>query len=215
MSCRLIALLLIFASALAPSAARAEEGTETISICFNYGCAERADATFSRAQLRSLAMWLGNTPDARAERRVLAQVMGKLYQWAGQQTPVSNDRGGNYADGESYGRMDCIDHTETTTRFLKLLFERGLLKFHRVGEGVRRTTAAGFFEHYSATIEEQLAQATELRMSLRLISVEDETVLANPPTGPRFVVDSWFNDNGEPAEIMPLEEWLAGGGPDV
>jgi len=31
----------------------------------------------------------------------------------------------------------------------------------------------------------------------------------------RFVVDSWFVDNGQPAVILPLAEWKQGAGPDV
>ncbi len=31
----------------------------------------------------------------------------------------------------------------------------------------------------------------------------------------RYVVDSWFVDNGEPAVVLPLAEWLNGGGPNV
>ena len=33
--------------------------------------------------------------------------------------------------------------------------------------------------------------------------------------GERYVVDSWFVDNGEPAVVLPLAEWLKGGGPNV
>ena len=33
--------------------------------------------------------------------------------------------------------------------------------------------------------------------------------------GQRYVVDSWFVDNGEPAVVLPLAEWLKGGGPNV
>ena len=31
----------------------------------------------------------------------------------------------------------------------------------------------------------------------------------------RFVVDSWFGEHGDPAVILPLEEWLDGEGPNV
>jgi hypothetical protein len=31
----------------------------------------------------------------------------------------------------------------------------------------------------------------------------------------RFAVDSWFVDNGQPAVILPLDEWKKGAGPDV
>jgi hypothetical protein len=39
-----------------------------------------------------------------------------LYGWAGEQSDIHN-RGGNYADA-GIGRMDCIDHSTSTTRLL-------------------------------------------------------------------------------------------------
>ena len=33
--------------------------------------------------------------------------------------------------------------------------------------------------------------------------------------GARFAVDSWFVEQGEPAVVLPLAEWLDGGGPNV
>ncbi len=38
---------------------------------------------------------------------------------------------------------------------------------------------------------------------------------AGEPEFSRFVVDSEFFDNGQPAVGMPLENWLAGDGPHV
>ena len=32
-------------------------------------------------------------------------------------------------------------------------------------------------------------------------------------TGSTFAVDSWFRDSGEPADVVPLEEWLDGWNP--
>jgi len=32
---------------------------------------------------------------------------------------------------------------------------------------------------------------------------------------PRFAVDSWYVDNGQPAVILPLAEWFNYGGPDA
>ena len=39
--------------------------------------------------------------------------------------------------------------------------------------------------------------------------------LTEADDGERFVVDSWFVNNGEPAVILPLDEWKKGAGPDV
>jgi hypothetical protein len=107
----------------------------------------------------------------RAER--LAETLGSLYAWGGEQSDIHNDRGGNYADDHVSGKMDCIDHSTSTTRLLHLLVRRGYLRWHRVLEPQSRNFAGLVPVHWSAVIEE---------------TQEDEPR--------RFVVDSWFVDNG-------------------
>jgi Tfp pilus assembly protein PilN len=86
--------------------------------------------------------------------------------------------------------MDCIDHSTSTTRLLQMLEAYGFLRWHQVSEIDVRNWAFVFPAHYSAVIEEKASAA-------------------------RFVVDSWFVDNGQPAVILPLGEWKKGAGPDV
>lgn len=170
----------------------------TVPVCYNYGCAVEETVVFSEARLAGLKALLRGAHSPEAERDILAVAVGRLYAWAGEQTPIWRDRGGNYDDdqGES-GRMDCIDHATTTTRFLETLAARGLLRFHRVLPPVRRLRFL-VAQHYSAAIEE-------------LGPVRDP----EHPAPERYVVDSWFRDSGKPAVIMPLEKWLEGGDPDV
>jgi len=161
-----------------------------IEVCFNYGCLTQQPVVFAPEQFNTLLQEFAHAKDAESERAVLANVIGALYALAAEQTPIGNDKGGNYADDGVRGRMDCIDHATTTTRFLKRIEAEGALRWHRVLEPIRRMR---FFvlQHFSAIIEET-----------------DEA-------GGRYAVDSWFLDNGEPAIILPLEEWLNGAGPDV
>ena len=167
---------------------------DSVRICYGYGCLVETDVNVTEIQLKSVAQNLSAAVDAAGEREILSSVMGLLYGWAGEQSPIHNDRGGNYADEGISGAMDCIDHSTTSTRFLNLLEQRGLLSWHRVlSTDVRRTLYV--FEHYSAVIEERPAVADSVPR--------------------RFVVDSWFVDNGKPAVILPLEEWKNGAGPDV
>lgn len=162
---------------------------ERVTVCYGYGCNYQQEAVFAEPQLSSLLLRLKAVRDDAEERGVLAEVVGQLYRWAGEQTPVHSDRGGNHAD-EGRGGMDCIDHSLTTTRLLRMLEVRGGLHFHRVVERVRRTRGL-IFEHYAAAIAVRYGE-------------------------PRYyVVDSWFVDNGQPAVVLPLAEWMDGGGPDV
>ena len=165
---------------------------EVVPICYGYGCIAQAPIRFSEAQLREIGRQLSVAVDAAEEREMLAIVIGELYGWAGQQSDIRNDRGGNYADGHAPGKMDCIDHSQSTTRLLKLLEARGDLRWHRVLAPEVRHWALVFPAHWSAVIEEKTGGETQ-----------------------RFVVDSWFVDNGQPAVILPLAEWKEGAGPDV
>ncbi|GHU17700.1 hypothetical protein FACS189475_01940 [Betaproteobacteria bacterium] len=176
------------------SAANAADAGEQVSVCFNYGCLTQEDVVFSEAQLGELGQWLWRAHTPAEERVVIGEAVGRLLGWAGRQSSISADKGGNYADDAVYGRMDCIDHSTTTTRLLRLLERRGLLRFHRVLEPARRLRFL-VLQHYSALIEE----------------TGDDRDDSAPA---RFVVDSWFFDNGHPAAVMPLDAWMSGESPD-
>jgi hypothetical protein len=210
---------------------------EAVDICFNYGCASEVPAFYTEVQLQWIRSLLAHASSAERERDALALAVGQMYAWAGQQTPVWRDKGGNFADGDAPGRMDCIDHSTTTTRFLRLLEARGWLRFHRVLEPARRSRFF-FVQHFAAQIEvfalPRFRAAPEQRPTLKLRpdycdDCDDDDAndnddgkagdVAQDPseaTEPaRFVIDSWFVDNGKPAVVLLLEPWLKGGGPDV
>lgn len=165
---------------------------ERVKVCYGYGCLVQADVRYSDGQLGDVRRLLFAAVDAAEERKMLALAIGRLYAWAGEQSDIHNDRGGNYADAGIPGKMDCIDHSTSTTRLLGLLAERGYLRWHRVREIEARNFAWLIPSHWSAVIEEK-----------------------KDGEAPRFVVDSWFVDNGQPAVILPLDEWKKGAGPDV
>jgi len=81
-------------------------------------------------------------------------------------------------------------------------------------------------QHYSAVIEElspdeRIARLPPGTALARCNCTEDGLIIEAPDgaeaarPGERYAVDSWFVDNGEPAVVLPLAEWLNGGGPNV
>lgn len=162
---------------------------EAVSVCFNYGCAAEEVAVFSEVRLTWAQEMLATADTAARERQLLSMVTGRLYLWAGQQTAIHADRGGNFDDEGVRGAMDCIDHS-TTASFLRLLERRGALRFHRVLEWV--TERLGLCRRL-------LFSGREIGSSLR--QAETEHVR-------RFAVDSWYVNNGRPAPVIP---WSSGG----
>ena len=161
---------------------------QVVTICYNYGCLTQTAVTFSEQRLAEVRAMLATATTAAQERDLVAQAVGRLYAWAAEQTPIGADRGGDYADDGKPGRMDCIDHSTTTDRFLRMFEDLGWLRFHRVGKIVVRHRWI-FGQHFSAVLEEN-------------------------GSGARYVVDTWFRDNGRPAVVLPLADWYGGGEPD-
>jgi hypothetical protein len=174
---RLACLLLAFA---VPAAA-----SETLPVCFDYGCARQAAVALDDVRLEALRDWLAVATDAVAEREAIGQAVAAMYRWAAEQTPIGADRGGNFADAGVEGRMDCIDHSTTADAMLQLLDRHGWLHYHHAGGRVLRRRFI-VVEHWSAWVEET--------------------------SGGRFVVDAWFAGASRPPLVMPLDEWLDGGG---
>ena len=169
----------------------------SVDVCFNYGCATEDKVVFRDSRLVWAREMLAAANSSARERELLALVVGQFHGWAAEQTPVGNDRAGNYADGGMPGQMDCIDHSTTTTRFLRMIEERGWLRFHRVLEPVRRSRF--IFQHFSAAIE-------DLGDGISVVRTDDEMRT--------WVVDSWYADNGKPPWIAPLDQWERDYGPD-
>jgi hypothetical protein len=183
-----LAALLLLALALPVSA------DVVVPVCHGYGCIVQDEIRFSESQLARVTRQMASAVNAENERKLLGEAIGQLYAWGGEQSDIRNDRGGNYADAGIPGRMDCIDHSISTTRLLELLAARGALRWHRVLTPEVRHFLWIFPAHWSAVIE--------------ALAAEDSAPQ-------RFVVDSWFVNNGEPAVILPLADWKKGAGPDV
>ena len=168
------------------------QAEQRVVVCYNYGCLAQVEVVYDDGQLREIGEILAPAQDAAEERAAIAVAIGRLLGWAGKQSPIFADRGGNYDDDGVNGGMDCIDHSTTTTRLLQMMAAQGWLRFHRVLEPVLRSRFL-IFAHYSALIEQS-----------------DENDPATPEAERRYVVDSWFFDNGQPAVVMPLAQWQAG-----
>ncbi len=160
----------------------AELNLSAIPVCYDFGCKQRVPVSITEEEFSQAAGWLAEEPESPAdERERIAKAVGWMEVLVGQRTPTHRDVAGNLPEGaEMPGQLDCIDESRNTTTYMKLFEKAGLLRHHKVVE--RAFRRAIFDVHWSGQLEEVVG-------------------------GERYVVDSWFQDNGKVPYIQPTAEW--------
>ena len=168
--------------------------TETFPHCHSYGCDKKAKISFSADDWQQIETAFTPAPQTpEDERRAIARAIGVFETLAGTKAGTNYDKGGTFrrmmADGT---QLDCVDESLNSTIYLTLLDRKGLLKFHSIGAPEVRLPLihAGRWPHQTATIIDKQNQIP-------------------------YAADSWFHDNGYPAEVIPLEKWKKGWKPDA
>lgn len=117
------------------------------------------------------------------ERERIRSAVALLERIAGEQTPTRNDKAKNSTGvAQDRGQQDCVDESTNTTAYLRLLRERGLLRWHSL-ERPRWRAPWLFDSHRTAVIRDLV-------------------------DGRLYAVDSWVLDNGEPPVVQELGAWL-------
>lgn len=162
--------------------ARAATGIDNIPVCYDFGCKTLQVVAITPAEWQEVSGWF-QPPAATAaeERQQIKQAIGWMEVVIGKHTPTHRDTGLDLEyHGEFPGQLDCIDESLNTTTYLRLFEHYGLLHHHRVLDRAYRR--AIFDQHWAGQVEET-------------------------HTGRRFVVDSWFQDNGILPYVQELHEW--------
>lgn len=166
---------------------------KAISHCHGYGCKFRTAVALSDAEWQDVTSLLATpAPTPEAEREAVAKTIGRFEQLIGERVGTSEDTYGTFKELGDF-QLDCVDESVNTTVYLSLLDQSGLLTYHHADTPSERIPLI----HYSGVWPHKTATMTE---------TETQT---------RYAVDSWFHDNGNPAEIVPLEDWKAGWKPEI
>ena len=165
---------------------------DQVPVCFHHGC-----DTIARIELDD-ALWQRITrhftpsaENAMAEREQIRHAIAEMEHIAGELVGTANDRAGDMKGiGTLAPQLDCIDESTNTTVYLTLFEQADLLHWHRVEPTAHRGYLFfGGWPHYTAVVSET----------------------AN---GQRWVIDSWFRDNGELPDVMDLKTWKDGWKPE-
>jgi hypothetical protein len=160
------------------------------SVCHGGTCTIVSQVALNEAQwVRITAVFSPASSDAQDERARIAEAIARFEIIVGAITDTSDDRAENQFGKSWTSQMDCIDESTNTTTYLTMLAQAGLLRWHRVEDRVTRGWFLFGWPHTTAVVSEV-------------------------KTGARWVVDSWFFENGKPPVIVPLELWKTGWRPD-
>ncbi len=164
-------------------------GQAQINVCVDYGCDLEHPIHLSRDEWQSIGSLFDEARSAADERAAVKMAVGRLEQIAGLQAGTQGDLPENSGGHGGRGQLDCIAESINTSRYLQMLEHASLLRWHRVKERAKRHRYI-FSTHWSAVLE-------------------------RPDTGEAFAVDSWYGRNGDPALVIPLEQWRQGVRPDT
>lgn len=159
------------------------------SNCRGYNCRIVDEISLTPQMWKPVETLFSGLSTAAEERAAVAAAIGMMERITGAQNGTADDVAGTYVKlGDT--QQDCVDESTNTTVYLTLLEQKKLLRFHDVRMPATRWPfyTGHFAPHRTA-------------------------VMAERETGERYAVDGWFYDNGHPAEIVPLEQWLHGWSP--
>ena len=160
-----------------------EARVQKIAICYDFSCKTLQQVVLSAEEWRSVIGWFYPAAHtAVEEREQLRQAIGWMEVVIGRHTPTHRDKGLNLEKNPEFpGQLDCIDESLNITTYMQLFQDQGHLRRHRVIDRAYRKAA--FDAHWAGQIEEI-------------------------DTGERFVIDSWFQDNGMLPYLSPSTDWF-------
>lgn len=196
--CRLVALAI--AAMVLTACATPQEGVRryleqhdiidprpsNFKICYAYSCQQSVQVQLSAEQWERIRRIFEPRPlDGTTERTRIALAIGELESMVGPLTGTEGDIGGSFQGAFRNHQMDCEDEAINTLVYLTMMEQDGLIAYH----DIYRPTGRGF---------------------VVMGWPHTATVLVDKETKEKFILDSWFGDNGHPAYVVPLKEWKLG-----
>ncbi len=162
---------------------------DSFTYCFGHGCSSAVqDAQFGADWEIIEALFEPAAQSPAEERQRMAEAVARFEQVMGPRYGTTADRGGTFTGLGRPGQLDCIDEALNTTALLQMLKNQGLLAWHDVSKPIQRGYIIDRWPHVTAVVVEQ-------------------------QTDEAYVIDSWFRDNGQKADVVTVGAWLDGWAP--
>jgi hypothetical protein len=174
-------------SPLAPGYLISEQGSATLSVCYNWSCNNITRLQLSTDELAEVKRYMDACAGDRLFERLQRLRIGvwRMEVLVKQHIPeLANDLAVNDQEYALNGRTDCVDNATNTTTFLSILSDLGVLQGWAVGKSSVRDRLTKDV-HWTATVIDE-------------------------GNGRQWAVDSWFRPHGHLPFVSPLSDWAAG-----
>ncbi len=165
---------------------------DSLYVCRGYGCQYHDRIEMTASDWKQInKIFAKKAKSAQDERAKVAKAIGAFEKIVGGKNGSYVDIAGTFEKTGTY-QLDCVDESTNTTVYLAALERKGALKYHTLLPPTVRfpLVHSGTWPHQTAVLKENSSNET-------------------------FAVDSWFHDNGAPAEIVELNQWKDGWRPEV
>lgn len=162
-----------------------------LPICSNYGCAEISHVSIDVLQWQKILSYFNVSIDSpETERGLLVEVISYIETIVGEQTNTQYDIGGTFniylnLNKVKSKQMDCVDESANTLLYLRILDQHKKINFHKIAGLRSRGGIFAGYPHTAVLLQDKLSEE-------------------------KFIIDSWFHDNGQPAEVVPYKAWKKG-----
>lgn len=158
----------------------------SFKICYSHDCQDLAEVQLSPDQWERVRAVFSTKPaDAATEREYISRAIGVLETMVGPLTGTDKDIGGSFPGMLLENQMDCIDEAVNTLTYLAIMKQDQLISYHDINLPASRGFFLNGWPHIAA-------------------------VLVDKHTKEKFVVDSWFLDNGQQAFVLSYKKWKSG-----
>ena len=161
---------------------------DSFQSCRGYGCQFSDTITPNKRDWKRIeSPFLSPAKDAEQERKKIAQSIAAFESIVGERNGTSADIWGTFQK-TGHNQQDCVDESINTSMYMRVLEQRGHIKFHTVEMPQSRIPFLKW-PHQTAILKEK----------------DSDKI---------YAIDSWFHNNGAPPEIVDFKTWKSGWKPD-
>lgn len=160
--------------------------TTAYKLCHGHGCRLQDEISLSKKEWRKVkSAFRPRAKTPAKEREQIKKAIALMETYSGKKTGTDKDTSGSFGSVFQKGQLDCEDEMLNAGMYFILFENNKLIRHHKIAGQANRGMFLNGWPHKAVHL-------TEIK------------------SGQSYVLDSWFHDNGKPAEIIDFKLWKSG-----